>query len=105
MLQLVSTLAMVGLIWFVQVVHYPLFGKVRVRSFHDYKQSHQQRTTLVVAPLMLTKAITTLALLWIRSVTIPMEPVIGGVLLVGLVWHRRSSGKPPSTNGYRSHST
>ena len=86
MLQLVSTLAMVGLIWFVQVVHYPLFGKVGVSGFHDYEQSHQQRTTLVVAPLMLTEAITAVALLWIRPAVIPTAAVISGVLLVGLVW-------------------
>lgn len=86
MLQQVSTLAMVGLIWFVQVVHYPLFGKVGVGDFHDYEHSHQQRTTLVVAPLMMTEGITALALLWIRPATIPVAAVIVGVLLVALVW-------------------
>ena len=86
MLQLVSTLALVGLIWFVQVVHYPLFGKVGVGGFHDYEQSHQQRTTLVVAPLMLTEAISSAALLWIRPAAIPTALVVVGVLLVGLVW-------------------
>lgn len=86
LLQLVSTLALVGLIWFVQVVHYPLFGKVGVAGFHDYEQSHQQRTTLVVAPLMLTEAITSLVLLWIRPATISTALVVGGALLVGLIW-------------------
>ena len=33
LLQLASTLAMVGLIWFVQVVHYPLFEKVGAGGF------------------------------------------------------------------------
>ena len=28
LLQAAATLAMVGLIWFIQVVHYPLFGQV-----------------------------------------------------------------------------
>ena len=86
LLQLVSTLALVGLIWFVQVVHYPLFGKVGVAGFHDYEQSHQQRTTLVVAPLMLTEAVTSLALLWVRPATVPSALAVGGVLLVGLIW-------------------
>ena len=54
MLHLVSTLAMVGLIWFVQVVHYPLFDQVGRDGFRQYEQSHQRLTTLVVAPLMLT---------------------------------------------------
>ena len=46
-----STLSMVGLIWFVQVVHYPLFARVE-QGFIAYEQIHQQRTTWVVAPLM-----------------------------------------------------
>jgi hypothetical protein len=86
MAQLVSTLAMVGLIWFVQVVHYPLFGKVGVVGFHDYEQTHQQRASLVVAPLMSTEAVTSVTLLWIRPAVIPMEAVICGVLLVVLIW-------------------
>jgi hypothetical protein len=85
-LQLVSTLAMTGIIWFVQIVHYPLFGKVGATSFHDYEQSHLHRTTIVVAPLMLTEAITSLVLLWICPATIPLEAVVAGVLLVLLVW-------------------
>jgi hypothetical protein len=84
--QLVSTLAMVGVIWFVQVVHYPLFGKVGVVGFHDYEQSHQQRAGLVVAPLMSTEAVTSVSLLWICPAAIPMEAVICGVLLVVLIW-------------------
>lgn len=86
LLQMFSTLALVGLIWFVQVVHYPLFGKVGFARFHDYEQSHQQRTTLVVAPLMATEAISSLVLLWFRPATLPMAPVVSGVLLVGLIW-------------------
>ena len=63
LLQVAATLALVGLIWFVQVVHYPLFAKVGSSSFADYEQSHQRRTTLVVAPLMLVEAATAIALL------------------------------------------
>ena len=85
-LQLVSTLAMTGIIWFVQIVHYPLFGKVGATSFHAYEQSHLHRTTIVVAPLMLTEAITALVLLWICPITIPLEAVVAGLLLVLLVW-------------------
>ncbi len=86
LLQIASTLALVGLIWFVQVVHYPLFAKVGVDGFHEYERSHQQRTTRVVAPLMLTEAITSLALIWFRPAMIPTPLVVVGVLLVGLIW-------------------
>ena len=35
-----SSLYMVGLIWFVQVVHYPLFDSVGDREFPSYEQRH-----------------------------------------------------------------
>jgi hypothetical protein len=56
LLQLAATLAMTGLIWFVQLVHYPLFGRVGPADFAQYLLSHQHRTTLIVAPLMLGEA-------------------------------------------------
>jgi hypothetical protein len=53
-----ATLSMTGLIWFVQVVHYPLFGAVGEREFVGYAAAHVRRTTAVVAPLMLAEAAT-----------------------------------------------
>lgn len=50
-----ATLAMVGLIWFVQVVHYPLFELASERRFERFSAEHQRRTGLVVAPLMLAE--------------------------------------------------
>ena len=47
-----STLCMTGLIWFVQIVHYPLFADVPEDGFAAYERKHQHRTTWVVAPLM-----------------------------------------------------
>jgi hypothetical protein len=47
---------MVGVIWFVQVVHYPLFAAVGRDGFADYELAHQRRTAFVVGPLMGWKA-------------------------------------------------
>ena len=57
-----STLFMTGLMWFVQVVHYPLFAAVGAEAAPSYAARHQQRTTRVVAPVMLTEAATALLL-------------------------------------------
>lgn len=59
----VLTFFMVGLIWFVQVVHYPLFAEVGRHEFSRYEQSHVQRVGWVVGPVMLAEAATALALL------------------------------------------
>lgn len=50
-----ATLYMVGLIWFVQLVHYPLFDKVGLDGFIAYQQAHMARTTWAVGPPMLAE--------------------------------------------------
>ncbi|NRA57346.1 MAG: hypothetical protein HRU13_04425 [Phycisphaerales bacterium] len=73
---------MVGLIWFVQVVHYPLFARVGGDGWPAYSTSHQARTTMVVGPVMLAEFATAAALL----VLVPGVLSIGGAVLLGLVW-------------------
>ena len=85
-LQVAATLAMFGLIWFVQVVHYPLFAKVGPANFREYEVSHQQRTTAVVAPFMLTEAATATAALWIRPAGISWSAAVTGAALVVVLW-------------------
>ena len=60
---LLATTAMVGLIWFVQVVHYPLFAAVGERSFVGYKQDHTRRTSWVVGPFMAVEGVAALLIL------------------------------------------
>ncbi len=52
-IHLLFTLYMLGLIWFVQVVHYPLMGKVGNSSFIEYERAHTRFTSWVTAPPML----------------------------------------------------
>lgn len=59
---LIATLFMTGLIWFVQVVHYPLMAQVGQRSFVEYERAHTRRTGWIVAPLMLIELGTAIAL-------------------------------------------
>jgi hypothetical protein len=49
---LAATAGMMGLIWFVQLVHYPLFAAVGRDHFVAYESAHQKRTSWVVGPLM-----------------------------------------------------
>ena len=86
LLQVASTLAMVGLIWFVQVVHYPLFSRVGHDAFRRYEMDHQRLTTFVVAPLMLTEMATSLLLFWYRPDAIGIRPVLFGLGLLVTIW-------------------
>lgn len=81
-----ATWAMVGLIWFVQVVHYPLFQRVGAASFSVYETEHQRRTTWVVMVLMPVELVTGIALFWLRPDTVAQEVVWVGAALLGVVW-------------------
>ena len=59
--QLATTLFMTGLIWFVQIVHYPLFPAVGASSFLQYEALHATRTGWVVFPPMLLELLTACA--------------------------------------------
>jgi hypothetical protein len=49
--QALATAAMCGLIWFVQVVHYPLFGGIDAPRAADYAIQNQASTLFVQVPL------------------------------------------------------
>lgn len=75
---------MAGLIWFVQVVHYPLFGAVDPDTFLAYHRQHLRLTTLVVGPLMLAEAGAATAILALRLS--PLSTSWAGVVLLAIVW-------------------
>jgi hypothetical protein len=63
LVQFAATAMMTGIIWFVQVVHYPLFGKIPQEGFVAYELAHTVRTGFVVGPLMLVELITAVTLI------------------------------------------
>lgn len=70
LLQIAVTLYMTGLIWFVQVVHYPLFDGVGLEHFVLYENRHTSLTTLVVAAPMLIEICLAL---WLVLFPLPPE--------------------------------
>ncbi|MEM8926171.1 MAG: hypothetical protein AAGD35_21925 [Actinomycetota bacterium] len=79
---LAATAAMAGLIWLVQMVHYPLFAQVGVDQFIDYETSHINRTGPVVGPFMAIEGLTALAIpIFYRDSVGIVLPAIGLLLL------------------------
>ena len=86
-LQMAATWGMVGVIWFVQLVHYPAYRWVGEAEFARYQREHMRRTTWVVFPLMMVELGT--ALLWVWRSWETGEDWLGsatGLGLVGVVW-------------------
>jgi hypothetical protein len=71
-----ATLFMVGVIWFVQVVHYPLFARVGTPDFSTYSIRHTRLTGLVVGPAMLLEAATAVALVVWTPPGISVPPLV-----------------------------
>ncbi|MEM7480122.1 MAG: hypothetical protein AAF481_03015 [Acidobacteriota bacterium] len=81
-----ATLAMVGVIWFVQLVHYPLFALASERQFAGFAEAHQRRTSWVVMPLMLTELTTAVLLLLDPPLGLDHRLLWLGIGLLAFIW-------------------
>jgi hypothetical protein len=84
--QAVASGAMCGLIWFVQVVHYPLFASITGERSRDHAVENQQRTTLVVVPFMAVELAAATALAIWPPASVGRGPAIVGLALVAVIW-------------------
>ena len=86
LLNFASAWMMVGLIWLIQIVHYPLFAFVGKDAFVSYASQHVRSITLIVAPIMLIELVTSIALFSFRPPAVQKWMVILGMFLVAVAW-------------------
>jgi hypothetical protein len=86
LLNIASTLFMTGLIWFVQIVHYPLFSSVGSEGFAAYQARHSSLTTFVVVVPMVVELFTAVALVWRHPDGLALWGLWLGLGLVLLIW-------------------
>lgn len=98
LLHLLSTLGMVGVIWTVQVVHYPLFAGVGSDGWSAYEAQHQSRITVIVGPAMVLELVTAVWLVLDRPEAFPPWAVVLGAALVGLIWSSTAFVQVPLHN-------
>jgi hypothetical protein len=81
-----ATAAMFGVIWLVQLAHYPLMLSVGPERFHEWHKGHLARITFVVGPLMLLETATGLA--WILLPDPANSPLLAwvGMGLIFAIW-------------------
>ena len=85
MIQLAATLFMTGLIWIVQIVHYPLLGQVGA-SFPEVHAEHMRTIGFVVIPVMLAELGTAAINLVERPAFVPPVAAWAGAVLVVVIW-------------------
>ena len=110
-LNLVATCVMVGVIWFVQLVHYPLLALIGIDRAPEIAVEHQRRTAWVVGLPMAVEGVTTLALLfacpdgvdvwlpWLGAVILAV--VLASTVLLSVPLHERMANSPDTTIGRR----
>jgi len=86
LIHLVATAYMVGVIWFVQIVHYPLMLEVGDATFCRYSHLHQSRTSYVVGPPMLIEALSGLLLIAWSPILRTSPAFYASLGLLTLVW-------------------
>jgi hypothetical protein len=77
---------MTGVIWFVQVVHYPLLALAGEEGFAALAAEHTRRTGWVVGPPMVIEGATAVALLAWRPDGVAAAAAWAGVALVAAIW-------------------
>lgn len=82
---LTATAAMFGLIWFVQIVHYPLFGSIGDEGFVAYETAHRRKTAYVVGPLMAAEALTAVLLVVNPPTGVGTALPVAGLVLLGVI--------------------
>ncbi len=81
-----ATWTMVGVIWVMQLVHYPLFAQVGPETYATYQTLHMQRITWIVGPVMLVELATAGLLAAGYAALVPSVQVWTGLGLLALIW-------------------
>ena len=84
--QALASSAMCGLIWFVQMVHYPLFAHTDTTHSPDYPDENQRRTAPVVIPPMLVEAATATLIALYPPAAIGRPIALAGLAMVAILW-------------------
>lgn len=83
LVNLASSLFMMGLIWTIQLLHYPSFQFVDENNFKDFHRFHNQKISFIVIPVMISELVTS-GLLWWNEGYLSLNGI--GFYLVLLIW-------------------
>jgi uncharacterized membrane protein len=116
-LQLICCSVMAGLIWTIQILHYPAFAFIHEGEFTRFHERHSRSITFIVGPVMLVEVLTAVVLnfrfpfskvLWANSFLILLTwgcTFFLSVPLHGMLSKNRDLkviGRLVSTNWYRT---
>ncbi len=86
MLHLIATVFMTGVVWIIQMLHYPLFNMVGRENFAAYEAAHTNLITVVVMPAMLLELIFTAIIFFAPPSNIPSSLSWLNAVLLAVIW-------------------
>ena len=96
----ISTSVMSGVIWVIQLLHYPSFHFINEKKYVDFQHFHMERISFIVIPVMIIELASALLLAYFfqSSLTIILLTLVLGVWLVTFIFFTNMHQK--LTNGY-----
>ena len=85
LLQTAASWYMVGFIWTMQILHYPLFDRVGRDAFTAYETEHNRRFGLLVGPGIVLVAVTSVIQLVTLPMSTPLVAAIAEILLLVVI--------------------
>ena len=82
-LNVISAFLLTGVIWTIQIVHYPSFHYIDKLSFVNFHQFHERRISIIVMPLMILELISSVALYFNDMSN---HTFLLNLIIVGLIW-------------------
>ena len=81
-----ATFLITGMMWFIQLIHYPLLSLVGKDPFHVYESAHTRLAIFTVVSLMLLEALTGVLLLIWHPQAVSMPQILVGLGLLAIIW-------------------
>ena len=82
-INVISAFFLTGVIWTIQIVHYPSFHYNDKLSFVNFHQFHERRISIIVMPLMILELISSVALYFNDMSN---HTFLLNLIIVGLIW-------------------
>lgn len=81
---LTVTAVMTGLIWTIQLVHYPFFHRLEKDNYNIHMDEHRKKISFIVLPVMLIELATSVGLVLMKS-SFRSAFIIGLIMLI-IIW-------------------
>lgn len=83
--EIALTWILVGVVFYMQLIHYPLFKKIR-EGFAQFEHAHIRRTACFMGPLMLLDGVGAAILVGLADSESVMRLCVINLILVGFIW-------------------